>query len=97
MPLLLSVVLAPIAGFVAGHEGNSAEEEAAHIPGGSPGLLVVVGKGCADGHVEFESAAGSIEVELGGCEGVVFVEFQQAVIESPLVLALQVVDDEMEI
>jgi hypothetical protein len=43
---------------------------------------VVIGKGSADGEVGFEAAGGSVEVELGCGEGVVFVELEETVVEA---------------
>lgn len=58
---------------------------------------MIVGEGGADGHIDFESAAGGVKEELWGGEGVVVMQLQQPVVEPTLVLSIESIDHEMEI
>lgn len=88
---------AAVAGLLAVHEADGCEDEGADVPGGGPALLVVVGERGADGDVDVESARGGIEVEFGGCEGVVLVQLQQPEVEAIGVRGFQVVEAEVEL
>ena len=90
------VIYATVAGVIAVHEADS-EDEAADVPGRGPVLLVVVGEGGADGRVDLEATVGSVEIQFGGMEGIVLVEFEQAVVHSLREIALHLVETEVEV
>ena len=71
-------VAAAVARFLTVHKADGGKDERADVPGGSPALLMVVGKTGADGDISFEPSGGSVEDEFGGGEGVVFVELEEA-------------------
>lgn len=79
------------------HETNCRQDQTTDIPGRCPGLLMVIGKRCADGEVDLESAGWSIEVELGRCKWVIFMELEETVIEASRVGPVEVVQAEVEV
>jgi hypothetical protein len=78
------------------HEGDHSGEDGADVPAGTPGLLVVVREGGADGLADLEAAVVGEEAYFGWGEGVVLGEFEQAVIESLFILFFEVVEEEVE-
>ena len=57
---------------------------------------MVVSEAGADGHVEVESAVGSVEIEFRGVEWIVLMELKHAVVEASLIGALEAMEAKVE-
>jgi hypothetical protein len=58
---------------------------------------MIAGEGRADGNVGFKSAAWSVENEFRGHERIVFMQFEDAVVETTLIRSFQIKQAEVKI
>ena len=58
---------------------------------------MVICERCADGHIDFEASAFSVEEEFGSSKRIVFVELQETKIVTAFVFVVQVVNDKVKI
>ena len=82
LPRGLIITPASITRLLAIHKADCGEYQAPYIPSTGPSLLMVVGKGRADGQVDLKPSGRRVEVKFGRVEGIIFMEFEEAMINA---------------
>lgn len=94
-PFFGRFVYAGDSAFVGVHEGDHGCEDGPDVPAGTPGFLVVVGEGGADGLAHLEPPVVSQHLDFGRGEGVVFWQLEHPMVEALLEVLLQAVEAEV--